>query len=156
MRKLLAASLFVGALAGATLSVTAQDQTAPSTQKVKAQKDKTKIKGDNTAARPKGRGPSGPGGRGNMLAEMTKDLNLTADQQTRVKAIQQEQLQQMQAMREQGSAGGDRQAMMTQMSSLDESTDTKLKAVLTPEQFQKYQAKKQERMRDRRPGGGAK
>ncbi|TGD79593.1 hypothetical protein [Hymenobacter wooponensis] len=150
MRKLLVASLFAGALVGAALSVPAQGQTVPSAQKVKTKKDKTKIKGDDTAARPEGRGPGGPGGRGNMLADITKDLNLTAEQQTRVQAIQQEQMQQMQTMREQGSAGSDRQAMMTQMRSLDESTDTKLKAVLTPEQFQKYQAKKQERMRDRR------
>ncbi|QJX49027.1 hypothetical protein HMJ29_19790 [Hymenobacter taeanensis] len=151
MRKLLAASLFAAALAGATLSVPAQAQTAPSAQKVKTKKDKTKIKGDDdTAARPEGHRPGGPG---NMLVEMTKTLNLTADQQTRVSAIQQEQMQQMQTLREQSSAGTDRQAMMTQMRSLDETTDTQLKAVLTPEQFQKYQAQKQERMRNRRLPG---
>jgi Spy/CpxP family protein refolding chaperone len=153
MRKLLAAALFTGALTGASLSVPAQAQTAPSAQKVKTKKVKTKLKPDHPAARLEDRKPGGAGGRGNRLAELTKDLHLTADQQTRVQAIQQEQMQQMQTMREQASASGDRQAMMTQMRSLDEGTDTKLKAVLTPEQFQRYQATKQERMPNRRPQG---
>lgn len=146
MKKFLAASLLLGLLAGAT-APDALAQTTAAKTKVKAKKDKVKAKG--TAGAPaEGRGGPG-GGRGNLLADMTKELNLTADQQTQVAAIQQEQRQQMQRLR----AGGettDRQARMQQMRALEQSTDTKLQGVLTPEQFQQYQAKKQERMR--RPG----
>ena len=153
MRKLFAATLFVGALAGATLSVPAQAQTEPTSKKVKTKKDKTKAKGDDKLERPEGRGPSGPGGPGNRMADMTKDLNLTADQRTRVQAIEKEQLQQMQTMRESGKTD-DREAQMQRMHSFEEDTDQKMKGVLTPEQFQQYQAKKQERMRGGRAGGG--
>ncbi|UPL47617.1 hypothetical protein [Hymenobacter sublimis] len=151
MKKFLATSLLLGLLAGATAPA-ALAQTTPAKTKVKAKKDKVKAKGTATdaTAPTEGRGGAGGrGGRGNMLAEMTKELNLTADQQTKVAAIQQEQMQQMQTLRASGETT-DRQARMQQMRSLDESTNAKLQGVLTPEQFQQYQAKKQERMR--RPG----
>lgn len=150
MRKLLAATLFVGALAGATLSVPAQAQTAPSAKKIKTKKDKTKVKGDNKPERPEGRGPGGPG---NQMADMTKDLKLTADQKTRVQAIEKEQMQQMQQLRESGK-NQDREAQMQRMRGFEEETDRKMKNVLTPEQFKQYQAKKQERMRGGREGAG--
>lgn len=151
MKKFLAASLLLGLLAGATAPA-ALAQTAPAQTKVKAKKDKVKAKGTAEATAPtEGRGglSGGRGGRGNMLAEMTKELNLTADQQTKVAAIQQDQMQQMKSLRTSGETT-DRQARMQQMQSLQASTDAKLKDVLSPEQFQKYQTKKQERMR--RPG----
>ncbi|GAB2785866.1 Spy/CpxP family protein refolding chaperone [Hymenobacter luteus] len=155
MKKFLAASLLLGLLAGATAPV-ALAQTAPAKTKVKAKKDKVKAKGTAEAATPaEGRGGpgGGRGGRGNLLAEMTKELNFTADQQTKVAAIQQEQMQQMKSLRASGETTG-RQARMQQMRSLEESTDAKLQGVLTPEQFQQYQAKKQERMRRPGPQGG--
>ncbi|AHJ97208.1 hypothetical protein [Hymenobacter swuensis] len=147
MKKLLVASLLLGLLAGATVP-SAQAQTAPT--KVKAKKDKLKTKTEGDEKPGEGRGGRG---QGNRLAEMTKDLNLTADQQTRVAAIQQEQMQQMQAQRGTGGTE-DRTARMQQMRAQEESTDAKLKGVLTPEQYQKYQAKKQERMKRQGPPSG--
>jgi len=145
MKKLLVAPLLLGLLAGAT-APTAHAQTTP--PKVKAKKDKAKPDGDEKPGA--GRGGRGPG---NRMAEMTKDLNLTADQQTRIAAIQQEQLQQMQAQR--GTGGPeDRTARMQQMRAQEESTDAKLKGVLTPEQYQQYQTKKQERMNRQGPPSG--
>lgn len=152
MKKFLAASLLLGLLAGATAPA-ALAQTEPAKTKVKAKKDKVKAKGTTADATAPAEGRGGPGGgrggRGNMLAEMSKELNLTADQQTKVAAIQQEQRQQMQSLRASGETTT-QEARMQQMRTLEESTDAKLKGVLTPEQFQQYQAKKQERMR--RPG----
>ncbi|RSK47129.1 Spy/CpxP family protein refolding chaperone [Hymenobacter rigui] len=142
MKKLLTASLLLGVLAGAVAPM-AQAQTTP--VKVKARKDKVKAKPDADV-----RGGRGPG---NRMAEMTKDLNLTANQQTQVAAIQQEQLQQMQALRGNGGTE-DREARMQQMRTLDESTDAKLKGVLTPEQFQQYQAAKQNRRQRMGPPPG--
>jgi periplasmic protein CpxP/Spy len=148
MKKLLAASLLLGVLAGATAPA-AQAQTTPAKTKVK--KDKLKTKADDSEQPDAGRGGRGPG---NRLAEMTKELSLTSEQQASVAAIWQEQVQQLQAQR---SAGGteDRAARMQQLRALEESTDAKLKAVLTPEQFQQYQAKKQQRQRMGPPPGGS-
>ncbi|RSK43491.1 hypothetical protein [Hymenobacter perfusus] len=147
MKKLLVAPLLLGLLAGAATPA-AHAQTTPT--KVKAKKDKVKAKTDGDEKPGAGRGGRGPG---NRMAEMTKDLNLTADQQTRIAAIQQEQLQQMQAQR--GTGGPeDRTARMQQMRVQEESTDAKLKGILTPEQYQQYQAKKQERMKRQGPPSG--
>ena len=143
MKKLLAASLLLGLLA--TAAAPAAHAQTTSVKKVKVKKDKVKAKIDE-AERP-------AEGRGNHLAEMTQDLNLTAEQQTRVAAIQQEQQQQMQQLRSAGS--DDRSALMQQMRTLDEATDAKMKGVLTAAQFQQYQARKKDRPRPMgpRPGG---
>lgn len=145
MKKLLAASLLLGLLAGATAPA-ALAQTTPTKTKIK--KDKLKTKADNGEKSDASRGGRGPG---NRLAELTKDLNLTPEQQTKVAAIQQEQLQQMQAQR----GTEDRTARMQQMRAQQQSIDARLKGVLTPEQFQQYQAKKQQqRQRMGPPPGG--
>ncbi|MCA8829756.1 hypothetical protein [Hymenobacter pini] len=150
MKKLLIASLLLGAMA--TTAPLAQAQTEP-VKKVKAKKDKIKVKAaEGEQPADQGR-PEGRGGRGNRMAELTQELNLTPEQQTKVTAIWQEQMQAMQAARA-NNQGGDRAAMREQMQAQRVTTDAKLKEVLTPEQYQKYQAKQQERMQRMGPPPG--
>jgi len=88
---------------------------------------------------PGGPGGGGPGGPGGMMA----DLNLTADQQSQMEALQKEMRAQMQA--NSPSAGGGPPAGMDKMRE-------RMDAILTPEQ----RAKMQERMPPMGggPGGG--
>lgn len=86
------------------------------------------------------------GRMGNRQAEMMKELNLTADQQTKVQALMREQRASMANMPR--PAGGemseaDRQAMQTRRAEMD----TKMKEILTPEQYTKYQAMRPQRQR---------
>jgi len=77
---------------------------------------------------------TGPGPRGNIF----KDLNLTPEQQTQVEALMKEQ----RGQRPSGPpTDADRQAMQARRAELD----TKLKAILTPEQYTKYQAMRPQR-----------
>jgi protein CpxP len=85
--------------------------------------------------------------RGDML----KELNLTADQKTKVNALMKEQ-QAMGGRR--GSQSGppsdaDRQAMQTRRAEME----AKLKEILTPEQYTKYQSMRPQR--GSRPSGEA-
>ena len=88
---------------------------------------------------PGGPGGGGPGGPGGMMA----DLNLTADQQSQMEALQKEMRAQMQA--NPPSAGGGPPSGMDKMRE-------RMDAILTPEQ----RAKMQERMPPMGggPGGG--
>ena len=113
---------------------------------------------DNSAPPPpppgQGRGgPGGPGMQERQLEMMTRQLNLTPDQVTQIKAIQADGRKQMMALRDDSAtAGPDRRAKMM---SLRDAEQAKVKAVLTDEQKTKYDAM-MERMRERRdrgPGG---
>ena len=80
-----------------------------------------------------------PGGRPGRGAEMMKELNLTADQQAKIEAILRESRP---AERPSGPpTEAERQAMQTRRAELD----AKIKAVLTPEQYTKYQAMRPQR-----------
>ena len=92
------------------------------------------------------------GGRGG--ANMLKDLNLTADQQIKVDAL----------MKDERAKGGlhggqsgppsdaDRQAMQTRRTEME----AKMKEILTPEQYTKYQTLRSQRGQGRqRPSGDA-
>jgi protein CpxP len=76
-------------------------------------------------------------------ADMLKELNLTADQKTKIEALMQEQ------RAKGGMRGGqsgppteaDRQAMQTRRAEME----TKLKEILTPEQYTKYQSMRPQR-----------
>jgi Spy/CpxP family protein refolding chaperone len=73
-----------------------------------------------------------------MVAQMTTRLNLTADQQTKVKAIIEETHQQARTvMNDQSLSKEDKQAKMKQM---HESVQSKVNAVLTDEQKPKFDA----------------
>jgi len=113
---------------------------------------------DNTSAAP-AQG-QGYGHRGmnpdEQLKHLTKQLDLTADQQTQIKPILENRDAQMkQIWQDQSIAPQDRH---TKMKALQVDSKTKIEAVLNDTQKQKYeamQAKMQERMHDRMQGGEA-
>lgn len=82
-----------------------------------------------------------PEGRLKML---TEKLNLTEDQQAKLKPILEDQSKQMKALHEDTSlAPADKQAKMKE---LHESSTEKINAVLTPDQQAKWKQMKQEMM----------
>ncbi|WP_426491583.1 hypothetical protein [Hymenobacter sp. 102] len=144
MKKLLITFLVLGAIL--TTAPLAQAQTEP-VKKVKVKKEKAKVK-PAEGEQPAGQGRSG---RGNRMAALAQELNLTPEQQTQVTAIWQEQMQAMQTARA-NNQSGDRAALRQQMQTQRAATDAKLKEVLTAEQYQKYQMKQQERLQRPAPG----
>ncbi len=101
-------------------------------------------------------GMGGGGGRGGMnsqaqLDRMTTALSLTADQQTSIKAILDQNMKDNMAMRQDTSMSDDdrRAKMMT----MRQAQTTKIKAVLTDDQKTKYDAMMASQ-RQRGGGGG--
>lgn len=96
------------------------------------------------------------GKRGDMTAMLTKRLNLTPDQQTQVKAINDDSRSQMMALRNDTSTPqADKRAKMMD---IRKSSDDKIRAILTPDQQTKFdamQAKMKDRMKERQQGGEA-
>ena len=116
-----------------------------------------------------GDGPGGQMGRGgrrgpmspdDRLKQMTKDLNLTADQQTKIKPILEAQQQKMQDLRNDNT--GDRQSMRGKMRQIQEDTNMQIRDLLDDKQketFDKQEQERQQRMQNGRggrggPGGG--
>jgi hypothetical protein len=99
-----------------------------------------------------------------QLATMTKDLSLDAKQQEAVGTLLKEKSVKAQELRTKGEAqrssgqkmtDEQRNAFRTAMQAEREDTDTRLKAILTADQFKKYTATRQEneeKMRQRRGG----
>jgi protein CpxP len=88
-------------------------------------------------------------------AQLTEKLALTADQQTKVKAILLDQNAQMNKARE--DAGEDRKAMRTKMMSMMQDNNAKINAVLTDDQkkaFAAYQEERKAAMEKRMGGRG--
>ena len=81
----------------------------------------------------------GPGGmRGNQVEFLTKKLNLTPDQVTQVKAIEDDSRKQMMTLREDTSiAGADKRAKMMD---IHKAAQDKVRALLTDDQKTKYDA----------------
>jgi Spy/CpxP family protein refolding chaperone len=78
-----------------------------------------------------------------------KDLNLSDDQKAKMEALMKE------AREQRGSQQGppsdaDRQAMQARRADMD----AKIKGILTPEQYTKYQAMRPQRGQGQRPAGG--
>jgi protein CpxP len=89
-----------------------------------------------------------------QLEHLTKTLSLTSDQQTQIKPILENQQQQMMQLHEDQSLSRDDK--MAKAKSLHADTTSKIEAVLTPDQKQKYevmQQQMQERMQQRMQGG---
>ena len=81
-----------------------------------------------------------------------KDLNLSADQKTQLDALMKEE--RANGGGRQGQQGpptdADRQAMQARRADMD----AKIKGILTPEQYTKYQAMRPQGGRGQRPAGG--
>ncbi|MGI4736857.1 MAG: hypothetical protein ACRYG7_16935 [Janthinobacterium lividum] len=73
----------------------------------------------------------------NQANRLAKELNLSTDQQSKVQQIMNDQRQETQTAIQQ--AGGNRQAMGKAMRAGRDKFDGQLKAVLTAEQYTKYQ-----------------
>jgi protein CpxP len=89
------------------------------------------------------------------LAHMTKRYKLTADQQSQIKPILQDEQQQMQSMRSDTTSS--REDKRAKMQSMHQASTQKIEAVLTDEQRQKFDAdqqKMQERRSEHMHGGG--
>lgn len=100
-------------------------------------------------------GPRG-GGRmeGRQLEMLTKRLNLTADQQTQVKAIDDDTGKQMMAVRNDTSLS--QEDRRSKMMAIRKASQDKIRGVLTDDQKTKYDAllaEQQQRMRERGQGG---
>lgn len=87
-----------------------------------------------------------------QLERMTRELSLTSDQQEKIKPLLLERQQKMQALfQDQSVSQEDRRA---QMRTIMEGSNNSIKATLTDDQKQKFDAMQQQRMRRGGPGGG--
>jgi Spy/CpxP family protein refolding chaperone len=91
-----------------------------------------------------GGSPMGPMTPENRLKMLTEKLNLTEDQQSKLKPIIEDQSKQMNAIHDDSSlAPADRQAKMKE---IHESSIEKMNAILTPDQQAKWKQLRQEMM----------
>lgn len=93
-------------------------------------------------------------GRGPRV-DMYKDLNLTKDQQEKVKAIQEKQREEMETLRNNSSLS--REEQRSKMMDMRKKYGEQIEALLTAEQKEKLKAKQkemQEEMQQRRRNGG--
>ena len=100
----------------------------------------------------KGGGKGGGGGGrpsvDQQVEQMTTELSLTDDQKPKVKAVLEESSKKMQEL----MSGGNRTQAREKMQPIMEERTKKMKAILTAEQFGKYE-KAQEERRSRMGGG---
>ncbi|MGB7749654.1 MAG: hypothetical protein WBN75_20475 [Verrucomicrobiia bacterium] len=137
-KTMLIAALAAGSLLVCSPALRAQDtNTPPSTPPA--------------GAPPAGQRPPGMRGAPN-LDQLAHQLNLTEDQKTKVKPILDAQQQKMRDLREDTSLSPEDRR--TKMQTIRQDTSTQLKAVLTPEQFDKYQQMTQRRRPGGSPAGG--
>jgi Spy/CpxP family protein refolding chaperone len=81
------------------------------------------------------------------LAKMTKRYKLTADQQSQIKPILQDEQQQMQSLRSDTTSS--REDKHAKMQSMHQASTQKIEAVLTDEQKQKFEADQQKMQQHR-------
>ena len=76
-----------------------------------------------------------------FITDCTRELNLTEEQESRMRSILQEQFRQQKAYREEmhKSDSRDFRAMKQEMGRVREETDTQLRTVLSEEQMKKFQ-----------------
>jgi protein CpxP len=137
-----AAILALCTTALSTMPMVAQDNSAPPQQQ--------------DQAGPQGGRHGGPGREEHQIEFLTKKLNLTPDQVTQVKAIDDGSRQQMMALRSDSSLAPDEKK--TKMKAIHQASQDKIRAVLTDDQKTKYdamQAQMQERRQNREGGQGA-
>jgi periplasmic protein CpxP/Spy len=93
-----------------------------------------------------------------FVKNISTELSLTADQSTKIQAIQLESMKKGDEIRTKG-ADGDKKAMRAEMKTVTDAADLQIKTVLTEEQktkFVAWQEKKKEEMKNRQGGGGGK
>ena len=98
------------------------------------------------------RGPMSPD---EQLKRMTKDFNLTADQQAKIKPILVDEQKKMEDLRNDSST--DRQAMRGKMMQIRQDSNEQVRAQLDDKQkekFDKQEQDRQDRMQNRRGGPG--
>jgi protein CpxP len=91
-----------------------------------------------------------------QVKHLSKKLNLSSDQQAKLKPILEDQRTQMEAVHNDASLS--RQDRMSKMQDLRKSSDEQIKAVLNPDQqknFDKMRSEQQERMKNWHKGGDA-
>lgn len=107
-------------------------------------------------------GPGGGMGGGNFdpaafvdrqMEELKESLELSDDQEKQVREIITAGFETMREARE-GMQDGDREAMREKMQAIREEQTQKIKAVLSEEQFTKYEQIQKERRERMRQGGG--
>jgi protein CpxP len=89
-----------------------------------------------------------------QIKHLSKKLNLTDDQQAKLKPILEDQRKQMEQIH--GDSSLSREDRFSKMQALRQSADTQIKSVLTEEQqksFDKMRAEQQDRMKQWRRGG---
>jgi Spy/CpxP family protein refolding chaperone len=109
------------------------------------------LRAADTNTPPAGAPPAGqrpPGMRGPTLDQLAQQLDLTNDQKAKVKPIFEARDKKIGDLR--GDTTLSQEDRRTKMQSIREETVAQMKAVLTPEQFDKWQKTAQ---RGRRPGG---
>jgi hypothetical protein len=109
-------------------------------------------------------GPGGGMGGGNFdpqamldrqMEELKESLELSDDQEKQVREIITSGFETMRKAREEmQDGGGDREAMREKMQAMREEQTQKIKAVLSEEQFTKYEKIQAERRERMRQGGG--
>jgi Spy/CpxP family protein refolding chaperone len=104
-----------------------------------------------------GGGQGGGGRRGPMspddqLKRMTKEFNLTANQQTKIKPILVDEQKKMEDVRNDSSV--DRQTMRGKMMQIRQDSNDQVRALLDDKQKEKFDKQEQERMQNRRGGPG--
>jgi len=108
-------------------------------------------------------GPGGGMGGGNFdpsafvdrqMEELKEGLDLSDDQEKQVREIITAGFETMRKAREGMQDGGDREAMREKMQQMREEQNQKIKAVLSEDQFTKYEQIQKERRERMRQGGG--
>ena len=108
-------------------------------------------------------GPGGGMGGGNFdpaafvdrqMEELKEGLELSDDQEKQVREIILAGFETMSKAREGMQNGGDREAMREKMQQMRDEQTEKIKAVLSEEQFAKYEKIQEERRERMRQGGG--
>jgi Spy/CpxP family protein refolding chaperone len=100
-------------------------------------------------------GPRGPMSPDDQLKRMTKDFNLTADQQSKIKPILVDEQKKMEDLRNDSTL--DRQAMRGKMMQIRKDTNEQVRAQLDDKQkekFDKQEHQREDRMGNRRGPGG--
>jgi len=79
---------------------------------------------------------------------LTKELNLTAEQQTKVKAIILDKLGKMDVIRAKYASASDKSGMHKEVKVVRDQEDAELKRILTPAQITKYEEAKEEKKKE--------